>query len=321
MTTEDPNQIDSPHPTGEPSPHDPFERGYQAVPTGPKEIHAVLRLLIFVALFLLFSTVTQVGLFLMPAARGWLQPLLRGVITPGGQVFMESFQVISLILAALVMALIEKRTFADYGWPIRQAFGKRLWQGLPFGFAMVSLLIALIAALHGFSLGGIAVNSADALKDGSLYALGFVLVGTFEEFSFRGYMQATLGAAIGFWPAAIALSIAFGAIHLWNPGEGWLGALMVAGFGIVAALSLKRTGSIWFAIGMHAAFDWGETFFYSVPDSGLVAQGHLLNSALQGPRWLTGGTVGPEGSLFSFAVLVIAAAGIHLLFPARQSAS
>jgi hypothetical protein len=234
---------------------------------------------------------------------------------------METLQVVSLILAALVMALIENRAFSDYGWPVREAFGKRFWQGLPYGFAMVSLLVALIAALHGFSLGGVALNRADALKDGALYALGFILVGTFEEFSFRGYMQATLGSAIGFWPAAIGLSIVFGAIHLRNPGEAWIGALMTAGFGLVAALSLKRAGSIWFAIGMHAAFDWGETFFFSVPDSGVVAQGHLLNSALQGPRWLTGGTVGPEGSVLAFVVLVIAAGGIHLLFPARRSQS
>lgn len=319
MPTENPNQIDSPPANGEPPPHDPFERGYQAVPAGPMEIHAVLRLFTFVALFLLFDSAIQIGLFQIPITRGWHQALSGGMITPRGQVFVEAFHFVSLILAALIMTLIEKRTFSDYGWPVRQALGKKFWQGLPYGFAMISLLVALIAAWHGFSPGDIALNRADALKDGALYALGFVLVGTFEEFSFRGYMQATLGSAIGFWPAAIALSIAFGAIHLWNPGEGWVGALMVAGFGLVAALSLKRTGSIWFAIGMHAAFDWGETFFFSVPDSGLPARGHLLNAALHGPRWLTGGTIGPEGSVFAFVVLVIAAGGIHFLFPARRS--
>jgi len=268
-----------------------------------------------------FLGVIQIGFLVVPQTRGLAQAQSTGVITPGRQVFLEAMQVLPLIAAAIVMAIIEKRTFADFGWPMREAFGKRFWQGLPYGFAMVSLLLASISALHGFSLGSFALSRAEAVKDGALYGFGFLLVGVFEEFSFRGYMQSTLALATGFWPTAVALSILFGVIHLLNPGEKLFGAVMVTSFGLVAALSLKRTGSIWFAIGMHAAFDWGETFFYSVPDSGLVAQGHLLNSTLKGPAWLTGGTVGPEGSVFAFLVLAIAAAGIHFLFPARRSGS
>ncbi len=41
----------------------------------------------------------------------------------------------------------------------------------------------------------------------------------FEEFLFRGYAQFTLATGIGFWPAATALSAAFGAVHLHNSGE------------------------------------------------------------------------------------------------------
>jgi len=144
------------------------------------------------------------------------------------------------------------------------------------------------------------------------------VVAIFEEFSFRGYLQATLGSGIGFWPAAVILAVAFGGIHLRNPGEAKYGALMAGSFGLLAAFSLRRTGNIWFAIGMHAAWDWGETFFYSVPDSGMPAKGHLLNSSFHGPNWLTGGTVGPEASVFAFIVLALSAAAIHCLFPAKQ---
>ena len=72
---------------------------------------------------------------------------------------------------------------------------------------------------------------------------------------------------------------------------------------------------------MHAGFDWTETFFYGVPDSGLLAQGHFLNSAFHGSPWLTGGSVGPEGSYIVFGVLVISAVAIHYMFPAQQKAS
>jgi membrane protease YdiL (CAAX protease family) len=226
--------------------------------------------------------------------------------------------VLSLIAAAWLMTLIEKRSFADYYLPPSQAFGKRFWQGIPYGFAMLSLLLVLIAAFRGFSLGNMALSGADAMKFGAAYGAAFILVGIFEEFSFRGYMQSTLTSGIGFWGAAVILSIVFGAIHLQNLGEAWIGAFMAGSFGILAAFSLKRTGNIWFPIGMHAAWDWGETYFYSVPDSGFLAKGHLLNSTFHGAKWLTGGSVGPEGSVFAFVVLVIGGVGIHFLFPAKR---
>jgi hypothetical protein len=59
------------------------------------------------------------------------------------------------------------------------------------------------------------------------------------------------------------------------------------------------------AIGFHAAWDWGETYFYGVADSGQVAVGHLFNASFAGPQWITGGTVGPEGSYFCVALLLL----------------
>jgi hypothetical protein len=132
-------------------------------------------------------------------------------------------------------------------------------------------------------------------------------------------MQSTLTSGMGFWPAAILLSAIFGGAHLRNIGEEWFGALMAGSFGILAAFSLSRTGNIWFPIGMHAGWDWGETFFYSTPDSGFLAKGHLLNSSLHGPTWIAGGSVGPEGSAFALLVLVLGAVGIHFMFPAKPA--
>jgi hypothetical protein len=47
--------------------------------------------------------------------------------------------------------------------------------------------------------------------------------------------------------------------------------------------------------------------FYGVPDSGIAPYRNLLNSSLSGPRWLTGGMVGPEASVLTpIALLVVA---------------
>jgi uncharacterized protein len=66
---------------------------------------------------------------------------------------------------------------------------------------------------------------------------------------------------------------------------------------------------------MHASFDFGETFLYSVPDSGVVFPGHLSSATLAGPSWITGGTAGPEGSIFDFVLLLLFFLVVHRMFP------
>jgi membrane protease YdiL (CAAX protease family) len=288
---------------------------------GPREIRSGWRLLIY--LVLVAALVRGFGFVNIHVApiREWLSAQPTDVITATPQIYGECIFVLSVFIPALIMAKIEKRRFAEYGLPAAEAFGKRFWQGVPFGFAMMSLLVAGIAVFRGYSMEGVGASGGEAVKFGILYAIGFLLVGFFEEFGFRGYLQYTLGSSIGFWPSAIILSVLFGAAHLGNPGEARIGAVMAGCFGLLALFSLRRTGSLWFAVGMHAGFDWTETFFYGVPDSGLLAQGHFLNSAFHGSPWLTGGSVGPEGSYIVFGVLVISAVAIHYMFPAQQKAS
>jgi len=133
----------------------------------------------------------------------------------------------------------------------------------------------------------------------------FLLVGLYEEFLLRGYSQFTLARGIGFWPAAVVLSCTFGLVHLSNGGEQWMGLLSAALIGFFFCLTLRRTGNLWFAVGFHAAWDWGQSFFYSVPDSGTLAPGHLMSSTLHGPQWLSGGSVGPEGSVLCFVLMAV----------------
>ena len=222
--------------------------------------------------------------------------------------------------AALLLAVMEKRRPGAYGLPLRGAFGKLFWQGVLAGLGEISVLMGLIAAFGGYSFGGLAVRGYELARWGAFWAVLFVLVGLLEEFLFRGYAQFTLSTGFGFWPAAFALSAVFGAAHLANPGEGWVGALSVALVGFLLCLTLRRTGSLWFAVGLHASFDFGETFLYSVPNSGYVARGHLSHATLHGPAWLTGGSVGPEGSLFSFLTMGILFYVLHRLYPPKPEA-
>ncbi|MFY9908512.1 MAG: type II CAAX endopeptidase family protein [Candidatus Sulfotelmatobacter sp.] len=212
---------------------------------------------------------------------------------------------LAAVLPALILARVERRAWRAYGLPLRNAFGKLFWIGALWGFASITVLLVGMYDLRLVNFGHLAIHGARILKFALFWGLFFLLVGLFEEFLLRGYSQFTLTRAIGFWPTAIFLSCLFGLIHSQNAGEQWPGLLAAAAIGLFFCLTLQRTGNLWFAVGFHAAWDWGETFLYSVPDSGTLFPGHLLKSAFHGPRWLTGGIVGPEGSVLCFLVIGI----------------
>lgn len=217
----------------------------------------------------------------------------------------ESASLVAAIVPAVVMGRIEHRPFAVYGLPRRGAFGKLFWIGLVWGLAALTLLLAGMHAAKVFDISGIALHGIRVWKFAAFWAVFFVIVGLFEEFLLRGYTQYTLTKGMGFWPAAIVLSLGFGAIHLGNQGEAAIGALAAAAIGLFFCLTLRRTGSLWFAVGFHASWDWGETYLYSVPNSGTAMPGHLLKTVFHGSRWLSGGTIGPEGSVLCFVVIAI----------------
>jgi membrane protease YdiL (CAAX protease family) len=287
---------------------------------GPNGVRAGWRFIIYVLLLAALVFVFQRILKFIPSFVEIVRTVQReGILTPQFEFIFESTLIAAALVAAGIMARFEKRRFGVYGLSVEKAFGKLFWQGVLWGLVFETAGMLIISALGGFSFGNLALSGAALVKYAILWAIGFVMVGIAEEFTFRGYTQFTLTTGIGFWPSAVLLSAAFGAVHLGNSGEGWVGALSVALFGLFACLTLKRTGNLWFAIGFHAATDYAETFIFSTPDSGLLAKGHLLNSSFHGPRWLTGGTIGPEGSLIDFVVFVVAFIAFAKLYPAKKN--
>jgi membrane protease YdiL (CAAX protease family) len=238
------------------------------------------------------------------------QPLMAG----------ESVALIGAVSSAWLMSRLERRTFGAYGLPLDNAFGRFFWQGVLFGLTEISVVVGAMAALGSYRFGALAIHGAALLHWAIFWTIFFLFVGLYEEFAFRGYVQFTFAQGSGFWPAAVLLSIVFGLVHAKNPGETWVGIAGIVLTGIFWCFTLKRTGNLWFAVGMHAAFDFGETFLYSVPDSGVVFPGHLSSATLAGPTWLTGGTAGPEASVCDFLMLLLFFYVFHRLYPANSPA-
>jgi uncharacterized protein len=270
---------------------------------GPLGLRAGWRLTVYLAiLMVLFAALAPV----QRRAFGRMATDFSAPTVILGELF--TFGVI--LIATLIMGAFEHRRLSDYGLPVGNFLGKQFWMGALWGFVMLSFIVALMAASHAYAAGGLALTPLDILKYGFLWAIGFLMVGLFEEFSFRGYMLYTLSSGIGFWPAAVLTCVLFAWAHHGNKGENWIGVAEIVLIAIFLCLALRRTGNLWFAIGWHMSFDWGESFFYSTPNSGIQATGHMLNASLMGSKWLSGGSVGPEASVFD---LFITIAGILLL--------
>lgn len=118
----------------------------------------------------------------------------------------------------------------------------------------------------------------------------------------------------GFWQAAWATSVGFGAVHTGNSGETAVGIFGASLIGWVFCVSVRLTGSAWWAIGCHAAWDWAETFFYGTANSGFAARGHLLATSPAGSSLWSGGVAGPEGSLLTTPVALAMAAGLWAVY-------
>src|SRR5579864_3255009 len=192
-----------PSPTGT----EKFEDAIASLFVSSRGIRAGWRFLIFVAI-----TLASAGILLIvTVASGTLhlkggQPAASS-FTASSVVLQEAILVISMFFAAFIMSKVEKRAMDTYGLPWKQAFGGRFWQGVLWGFAAISVTMLLIAALHGFTLGSVALSGSTLFKYATIWAVVFLLTGFSEEFLFRGYSQFTLTQGMGFWPAAILLSL------------------------------------------------------------------------------------------------------------------
>jgi uncharacterized protein len=280
-------------------------RRLRSVFIGPSGLRAGWRLVIFGAIVLA----------LVSARKTLLRVAFVGADDVTVYVVNKAASFLTFLIASWVMARIERRTIAEYGLPWRQMFRSRFWIGGASGFASVSTLLLALRILGVFHFGTLVVRGEQTLEYALVFGVIFVLIGLEEEFRYRGYGLFTLASGIGFWPAAVVLSAVFGYSHSGNVGENSLGLVNAGLGGLLFCLLIRRTGNLWMAIGFHAGWDWAQSYFFGVPDSGYLLPNHLFQSGFSGPSWMTGGSVGPEGSvvcsLFFFVLAVLFDAGFR----------
>lgn len=288
---------------------------------GPHGVRPFWRLLLYLAILL-----APVMLFIVAGhLAGEKSPPDSSAVhdsSPLTMAITEWSQLGFVFFATWIMSRIDDRSVFDYG--LARTPRRLHWMlvGALLGLIFQSVLIAILWGTHHLVFAGVLLRPLSAVSYGFVWAIAFLGVGFFEELLFRGYLQYSLtqclaglvryllpasrhAEAIGFWGGAVIISFGFGLLHGFNPGESPIGILCAGGAGLMFAFSLWRTGSLWWAIGLHAAWDWAQSFLFGVADSGSLSTHRLLSTHPVGPAWISGGATGPEGSIFVLAVMFV----------------
>jgi len=219
----------------------------------------------------------------------------------------EGLTLVFALAATAVMGRLERRRLASYGVAPTPGWLRQFAEGALWGAASNAIVIGLIAACGGYSVHGLEGHGAAVVIQTVLWLLCFLALAVSEEVTYRGYPLFTVASGLGFWPAAAVLSLAFGALHYFlKPGETWVDGTTVTLIALFFCFTIRRTGSVWWAVGWHFTWNWLSMGIFGSPNTGNHGRplaGHLLASTFQGSPWLTGGEMGAEASLWMFPLL------------------
>jgi membrane protease YdiL (CAAX protease family) len=215
--------------------------------------------------------------------------------------------VCALLTVVTVTRLIERRHLADIGLDLRR-FVIDWLKGAGVGAAYLCASVGILAVLGGYRLSGVAF-AGQALASGLLL---HVLVCVFEETLFRGILFRFLEEGLGSWIALTVTALFFGLSHLNNPNASVWSAIAIAlEAGVSLGAAYMATRSLWFAMGLHTAWNFLQGTIFGVAVSGNGAPtDSLFHPLIQGNPWLTGGAFGIEASV----IAVVLGLGVGIAF-------
>ncbi len=283
----------------------------RSVFVGPNGVRAGWRFLAYAAIFIaLENAFTR---FLVPPALNALR--VGDGLTAQALLVVEVFEGLAVLVATAILAAFERRRIDAYGFPARLAFGKRFWEGAAIGVISAGAVGVAMVAMGAMVVHGLALRGSAVIFEAGLWLAVMVLVGLNEEYMFRGYPLQALTRGMGFWPAAIGLSLLFGAAHLMKADENAIDIGNIVLLGLLLCLTLQRTGSLWLAAGFHCTFDFMQFFVIGTRNGGAQPIGHLLDVTFPGAAWANGGPLGTEASYFMLPVIALLFAYVHLRYP------
>lgn len=274
-------------------------------------VRSGLRFTIFLLSFFLLTGILLVSVIgiLMNLPTGFTRESLLGFVVPSTVTIVAAG-----FLGWLCGKYFEDLPFRALGAWFTKNWVKDLSLGLFFG-AVSLLFAALIAHLFG----GLSFerNTDAGLIPKALTLLSTLLIFTFaayaEEILFRGYPLQTLLRGKVFIVGVILTSFLFASAHNQNPGANvytWTNTFLA---GIWLAVAYYKTRTLWFAFGVHLAWNWVQGAFLGISVSGLkeLAAAPLVRVTETGNSFITGGDYGVEGGIACTIALVVSTVLIY----------
>jgi membrane protease YdiL (CAAX protease family) len=259
----------------------------------------------------LVALVIAVVLYIVAVAVGIA---LRSIPLPIGSDWNEIVHAIveiCLVLAVYKFVIIRLGEHRRDDLPAHHAL-RNLGLGLAAGCLIFSTIVGLAALVGVYRITGAGDASRLVLE-----LVGTAIIpGFMEEMLFRGILFRWLEEFGGSWAALVLTSALFGLAHIMNPNATWFSSFAIAvEAGVLLGGAYMLTRSLWFPMGLHAAWNFTQGEIFDVPVSGLGEHG-LVEAKLSGPSLLSGGQFGLEASLL--ALLVATAVGTWIVWAAVE---
>jgi len=220
------------------------------------------------------------------------------------------FPLVALVLTTwLLTRFVDRRPLDSVGLALEGAAARQFAAGMVFGGSLLVAAVVLIGLFGSwqFSAGNVSGNAVGVLL---FYTLVHLNIATLEELLARGYVLQTLLEGLGPVPAVLLSALGFAAFHLDNPQLTAIGLLNLSLAGVFLGSLVLKTRSLWMAIGFHFTWNLVQGHALGLPVSGILLDDYWVKLQLEGPRWLSGGAFGPEGSALTSVVLLVATLGL-----------
>lgn len=274
-------------------------------------LRAILLLLAFLGCSILGGIIASLFLLTAPSSTSKNIPpdlLLHIIII---SLFITA--VLSITLTVLFRRFIDRRSIKSLGFRW-QPFQPDAYTGLCLGVALLGAGTLLLFATNNLTWNDVHVKAGDLLTG----LLLMVLIALTEEMVFRGYILNNLMESMNKWAALGVSAMLFMIAHISNPGITSVAVVNLLLAGGLLGINFIYTRNIWFAVCFHFSWNFiqGPVLGYEV--SGLPLQG-ILQPALQGPWWLTGGAFGLEGSFITTCLFVLVLLLLYTVYEKRYN--
>lgn len=252
----------------------------------------------------------EAGTFDSEAYRAFSENLTA---SPGYRIAVLFGEAWLIAVSLFVCLAIQRRSVATMGIEKRGA-AKRYGIGFLIGAVLCSVAVWISCLSRASSFGGFRGER------GYLYLvfflIGYLICGAAETILIHGLIMTGLARRFRWLPSVFISALLFSAMHVLNDGVTLLSFLNLFLFGVFLGLYVIRTGSVFGAMAIHAAWSVVEGSVFGCPVGGVSSPSSLFAVVSDASRSTTnGGAVGPMGGLAATMALMLALIAVLFLPP------